>query len=301
MKTSALAVGLFFLTTAVPSLAADSPDEPAAIRKRVEEYVAAYNKHDAKALGDLYAEDAVYLNRETGQPIEGRPAIAAMFDEMFKDGEAASLGVTVQSIRLITPDVAIEDGTAEITPAAGEPEKSTYTAIHVKKNGAWFLNSVRETDAPTPMPAQEPEELGQLAWLVGDWVDENESATVRTHCDWAKNKHFLTSNFSVRVGDELDLEGTQVIGWDPVAGQIRSWVFDSDGGFGEGRWQRVGDEWIVETNTTMSDGSQGSAKNVYTPVDDNSYRWKSVDRAVDEEQQPDIDEVTIRRDASQAK
>src|SRR4051812_7034214 len=118
MKTSALAVGLFFLTTAVPSLAADSPDEPAAIRKRVEEYVAAYNKHDAKALGDLYAEDAVYLNRETGQPIEGRPAIAAMFDEMFKDGEAASLGVTVQSIRLITPDVAIEDGTAEITPAA---------------------------------------------------------------------------------------------------------------------------------------------------------------------------------------
>ena len=29
---------------------------------------------------------------------------------------------------------------------------------------------------------------------------------------------------------------TQRIGWDPAAKQIRSWEFDSEGGFGEGTW-----------------------------------------------------------------
>jgi uncharacterized protein (TIGR02246 family) len=295
MKRTAILALLAVLFSTI-SWAAETPDETGAIRKRVEQYVEAYNKHDAAALGNLWADDAVYLNRDTGEPIEGRAAIAKMFDEMFKSGEASQLNVSVQSIRLITPDVAIEDGTAEIIPTAGEPEKSTYTAIHVKKDGNWFLNSVRETDTPTPPNEDEPQELSQLAWLVGDWIDGDENATVHTHCDWAKNKHFLTSNFSVSIDGKIDLEGTQVIGWDPVTNQIRSWIFDSDGGFGEGLWQRVGNEWIVQTTSTMSDGSQGSAKNVYTPLDENSYKWRSVDRDVDADQQPDIDEVTIHRD-----
>jgi uncharacterized protein (TIGR02246 family) len=300
MRFHALAI-IAALLVASDARSQEPADEYAAIRQRVQSYVDAYNGHDAAALAALWADDAVYLNRDTGEPVEGRAAIAAMFDEMFKSGEASQLSVTVQSIRLITPDVAIEDGSAEITPEAGEAEKSTYTAIHVKKDGNWFLNSVRETDTPTPAPEEEPEELSQLAWMVGEWVDEDENATVRTSCDWAKNKHFLTSNFTVSVHGQIDFEGTQVIGWDPVAGRIRSWLFDSDGGFGEGVWQRVGDEWIVETTSTMSDGSQGSAKNVYKPVDENSFKWKSVDREVDDEQQPDIEEVPIRRDVPEAK
>ena len=43
-----------------------------------------------------------------------------------------------------------------------------------------------------------------------------------------------------------DLEGTQVIGWDPAAGTIRSWMFDSDGGFGEGTWSKKDNSWIVK-------------------------------------------------------
>ena len=36
----------------------------------------------------------------------------------------------------------------------------------------------------------------------------------------------------------------QVIGWDPAAKQVRSWVFDSGGGIGEGIWTKQGDKWI---------------------------------------------------------
>jgi uncharacterized protein (TIGR02246 family) len=247
----------------------------------------------------LWADDAVYLNRDTGEPIEGRTAIAAMFADMFQTGEASQLNVTVHSVRLITPDVAIEDGTAEIISADGAPAASTYTAVHVKKDGAWYINSVRETDMPASQP-QDHGELSELEWLVGDWVDEADDATVHTSWKWAKNERFLVGNFNVSVGDRVEMEGTQVIGWDAVAGQIRSWVFDSEGGFGEGMWRRVGGDWIVDATTTLSDGSQGSATNVYTPVDENTFVWKSVDRVIDGQPGEDIAPVPVHRQVAVA-
>jgi uncharacterized protein (TIGR02246 family) len=293
MRSTTLVLVTALASTCGVALAAEERDEATAIQQRAEAYVAAYNEHDSAALAGLWAEDAVYINRDTGEPIEGRAAIRQMFENLFSSGEASRLSVSIQSIRLITPEVAVEDGTAEITPAGGEPTTSTYTAIHVKKDGLWYLNSVRETDMPSP--PQEPGGLDQLAWLIGEWVDEAEGATVHTSWQWAKNARFLTSNFSVSVDGRVEIEGTQVIGWDPVAAHIRSWLFDSEGGFGEGVWRRVGDEWIVETSTTLSDGSQGSATNVYRPVDENTFIWKSVDRQIDGEPEDDIAEVSVHR------
>ena len=273
---------------------ADEVDEANVIRQRIESYVAAYNAQQAAAVADHWSDDAVYVNRDTGDRITGRPAIAAMFQKLFQNGEAAQLNVTVEAIRRITPEVAIEDGTAEMVSADGEPLHSTYTAVHVKRDGQWYLDSVRETDAPGPPPAAS-NELEQLSWMVGEWLDKAEDATVRSQWQWAKNKTFLTSTFNVSVEDRVELEGTQIIGWDPAAGQIRSWVFDSEGGFGEGVWRRAGNQWIVDTVSTLSDGSQGSATNVYTLVDDGTFLWKSVDRQVDGEPQPDIDELPVYR------
>ena len=61
-----------------------------------------------------------------------------------------------------------------------------------------------------------------------------------------------------------DLEGTQVIGWDPAAGTIRSWMFDSDGGFGEGIWSKKDNSWIVKFSQVLPDGRKASATNIYT-------------------------------------
>jgi hypothetical protein len=96
-----------------------------------------------------------------------------------------------------------------------------------------------------------------------------------------------------------DLEGNQVIGWDPAAGTIRSWMFDSDGGFGEGVWTRKGESWVVKFSQVLSDGRTATATNVYTLIDDNSYKWKSVGRTVDGELQPNIEEVKIVRQGTQ--
>lgn len=286
-------IALFGLLGPV-SIAAETAAVADAIRERVEAYVAAYNQHDAQALAELWADDAVYLNRDTGEPIEGRAAIHDMFARMFDSGEASQLSVTMHSVRSVTEDVAIEDGTADLISADGEVTSSTYTAIHVKKDGVWYLNSVRETDMLTP-PVQEHGALDDLAWMIGEWVDDTDDAAMHTVCRWAKNERFLTSSFTVSVDGQIDLEGTQVIGWDAANGQIRSWVFDTEGGFGEGTWRRVGNQWIVETTFTLSDGLQGSATNVYTPLDDDNYAWKSVDRQIDGELQPDVEEVVVHR------
>jgi hypothetical protein len=108
----------------------------------------------------------------------------------------------------------------------------------------------------------------------------------------------LTYSFSAAVSDTDPLEGTQVIGWDPVSGVIRSWLFDSDGGFGDGVWTRDGNRWIVAFRQTLPDGRQGKATNVYTVVDQNTLRWDSTQRTVDGEPLPDVAAVTIVRKAA---
>src|SRR5262245_46433500 len=91
------------------------------------------------------------------------------------------------------------------------------------------------------------------------------------------------------------MSGMQIIGWDSAAKQIRSWIFDSDGGFSEGKWTRKGDRWVIQQTGTMPDGRKSSAVNIMTRVDDNSFTWRSTQRAVGGDILPDVDEVLIVR------
>ena len=134
-----------------------------------------------------------------------------------------------------------------------------------------------------------------MAWLVGEWCDASAEATGATTVAWTKNKAFLTYGFKVSAPDMDDLEGTQVIGWDPAAGTIRSWMFDSDGGFGEGTWSKKDNDWIVKFSQVLPDGRTASATNIYTLVDGNSFTWKSIGRKVGDEFLPNIDAIKMVR------
>ena len=104
-------------------------------------------------------------------------------------------------------------------------------------------------------------------------------------------------NFKVSSKDAPPLEGTQIIGVDPATKRIRSWLFDSDGGIGQGTWSNKGGAWIAEMTMTLPDGQAASATNVYTPVNDNSYQWRSLARKIAGEFLPDIPEVLVTRSA----
>jgi hypothetical protein len=137
--------------------------------------------------------------------------------------------------------------------------------------------------------------LKELAWMVGDWIDDDENATIESSVKWSKNDAFLIRSFRVSNLMAEPLSGMQVIAWDPAEKRIRSWTYDSRGGFGEESWSRSRDRWSIRTRFTLPDGRRASAVQVMTRVDDDAFRWKVTSRVIDGSLQPDIDEVTVIR------
>ena len=88
---------------------------------------------------------------------------------------------------------------------------------------------------------------------------------------------------------------SQRIGWDPLARQIRSWEFDSAGGFGEGRWSRDGDRWTIKHMGVLADGMASSATNIMTNERQDMLSWVSTDRVVGDETLPDTESDVLVR------
>jgi uncharacterized protein (TIGR02246 family) len=273
---------------------ADQTGDEDTIRKNAEAYVAAYNKHDAKALAALWSPDAVYMDPSTGEAAVGREEIEKAFADTLADFKDARLEVSVESVEFVSPNVAIENGTARVIRPNAEPVETNYSAVNIKRDGKWLLDRISEEEPPAPPPSSY-EHLKELEWMIGSWIDQDENATVQTDCDWAKNQNFIHRSFAVVVGDQVDLAGMQIIGWDPVAKQIRSWIFDSDGGFAEGKWTRKGDRWLIQQNGTLPDGGRTSAVNIMTRIDDNRFTWQSTQRDVNGDILPNVDEVLVVR------
>lgn len=273
---------------------ADQAADEAMIRENAEKYVELYNRRDARSMAEMWSPDAVYQDPGTGEGVVGREEIAKQLDYVFAGAEDAKLAVTIDSVEFLSPNVAIEKGVAEVTYSESEPEKFDYTAVHVKRDGKWLLDRVSEVMVPPPPPSHY-EQLKELEWMVGSWLDDNDGVLIQTDCEWTKNKNFLTRSFAVMVDDRVDMSGMQIIGWDPAEKQIRSWVFDSDGTFGEGTWTRKDDTWSIKQSSTLPDGKKTAALNIITKLDNNTSTWQSINRVVDGEIQPNVQEVVIVR------
>jgi uncharacterized protein (TIGR02246 family) len=298
LSMSLLSMALFALTCS--AAVADQPseaDDVQQIEAEVAAYVEAFNAKDAAALSKHWSETGAYVRPADGVRVVGRKAIEKEFQSAFAERPNAVLAVKVDTIRFVTSDVAIEEGVAVVTSPDAEPSRTGYAAVHVKRDGQWQVDSIREADLAV---AEETagNRLSELAWLVGDWVDQSETATVETSVTWTKNKTFLSYAFKVATGGSDELEGTQVLGWDPVKKTIRSWMFDSDGGFGEGAWTRNDDRWEVKLRQILADGRTASSTNVYTRVDDDTFTWQSINREIDGESLPDVEPVTVVRKQS---
>jgi uncharacterized protein (TIGR02246 family) len=302
MTTFRKLAGLLLLAALALPASSRAADEAAEtqIRKGVDSYVEAFNRQDAKALAAHWAPEAVYVDDDSGEEFKGREAIEKYFARQFADAGKVKLEVAVTKVRFITADVASEEGQAKVTRPNKATSASNYVAIHVRQDGKWLIESVRETATGKRETQDEDapayERLQPLEWLLGRWVDEDENVQIETNCRWAKNRSFLSRSFRVVAGDDVDLEGTQIIGWDPVNQRIRSWVFDSDGGFGVGSWTpRKDGAWVVNQAATLADGRQTSVVTILKPIDANSHSLEMTGREVDGEILPNLPKVTVKR------
>ncbi len=312
LTTAGVTLALVAMTVAIgpqKTASADPPTKPAAataatapdgarqqdekaIRLAAETFAKAYIAGDAKAIAALFAADGQIVGEE-GQSTQGREGIEQVFAGIFKAHPKSHMDLAIGSIRFVGPDIAIEDGMATVTDAPDEPaERSPYTLIHTGLNGKWLMASAR--DLPDEAPAAE-EQLKQLQWMIGQWVDESPDALVITSYRWTDNQCYILSEFKVQIAGRPVMTGTQRIGWDPLAKKIRSWVFDSEGGFGEGVWTREGNQWIVKKTGVTRDGKIASATNVITRVSQDRMTWQQRDRIVGGEKTPDIAETPITR------
>lgn len=271
----------------------DQAEDEAAIRKSAVDYMAAFDKQDAKAIAAMWSPEAVYSNPLTGEQVVGREAIEQQLAAIFSQSKDAKLEVSVDSIQFVSPNVAIEQGTARVLRPDAEPDVTTYSAVHVKRDGIWLLDRMNEE--PAKVTPSNYERLKELEWMIGTWVDQDEHAVVETTSQWTKNHNFITRAFAVSVGDQIELSGIQIIGWDPVEQRIRSWVFDSDGGFGEATWTHKENRWVINAKSTLPDGRKASAINVMTIVDPDTITWQASGRSVGGEILPNIDPIKIAR------
>jgi len=283
---------VFSLVLSQP-LQADQSVDQMAIQAAVASYVEAFNAKDAAALAAHWSPDAIYTNPLSGEQVVGRAAIEQQFAAIFADDEALKLVATTDSVQFISPGVAIEHGTATVTRPEQTPEESQYTAVYVKRDGEWLLDRVSEED--TPVVLSHYEHLQELEWMIGTWIDGDDQSVIETTCEWTKNRNFITRMYSLTVGDRIEVSGMQIVGWDPAAQQIRSWVFDSDGGFGQGVWRRKDKTWYIQMSGTAPDGSNSSSVNIITYVDDNTFTWQSINRQAGGELLPNVDEVAVVR------
>jgi uncharacterized protein (TIGR02246 family) len=287
---------------------ADHAGDEKAIRDAGAAFVRAYNAGDARTIASLFTPDAEVIDEE-GQAVQGQAAIAAHFAATFAAIPGETIEVDIDSIRFLGRDVAKEEGHARLVPprARAEPKTkgkaegsspshaphaSRYTVLYVRQDGRWLQSSVHEH----PERAIRPHErLEPLAWLLGEWVDEGGSSVVSSRTRWSDDGNFLIRDFTLHIEGQPAMAGTQRIGWDPLTKQIKSWVFDSEGGHGEALWSHDGSRWVVKASGVLADGRRATATQLYTVVNPHMVRWKSVDRTVGDQVEPDIAEFVMVR------
>jgi uncharacterized protein (TIGR02246 family) len=269
-----------------------TPDpEVAAVRAVSEALVAAYNAGDGAKLAMCFAPKAELVD-DAGNVYRGVEEISALFKAFRERFPKATMELAVDSIRLAGEELAVEDGTRTVkTEDATAVNK--YTMVYVQRDGKWLVAAARETAAdPEPTPH---DRLLPLAWLVGQWVDESAEAAIAINGRWDDSQNFLLIDFLVTVEGQVTMHSSQRIGWDPHAERIRSWVFDSDGGYGEARWVNLDGTWVLKSTATMPDGDSGSATIYIEPVDDDKFVMKGFDRIVGDSSLPDFEATIVRK------
>ena len=268
-------------------------EQSEAVRGNSQALVDAYNRGDAKGLAALFCPQAELVD-DAGNVHKGREAIAAIYAKFVERFPGAKMELEIDSLHFAAPSIAIEDGTRTVT-TGDQAERATnrYTMVHVKRDEGWAIASAREVpDDPDPTPH---DRLEPLAWMVGDWVDESSEVAIAISCRWADSENFLLLDFDAKVQGESMMKSNQRIGWEPLAGRIRSWVFDSDGGYGQGEWTEVDGNWVIKSTAVLPNGLTGSATIVIRPDGEDKFVMTGFDRILGDVLEADFEAEIVRK------
>ena len=281
-RPAALLIAVMIFSSGPASAQVGSKVDPAPFEASAQRFLDAYSERDAEGIGELFTDNAEFLD-EFGDEATSRDAIIAVFREVFQSNSSTTFDeISITKLREVTKSVVIEEGLSTSTPQADMPPvTSKYVAVHVKQDdGRWLIDLLKSFG---PVEQSHAEHVSELAWLVGQWVSEDSNFVVETNCRFSDNGTYLLRTFTIRSAGEVVMDGVQRIGWDPARKVLRSWTFDTDGGFFSGTWRYDGERWVVSQHGTTAAGEQATATAAYEVVDREMVRWQFVSRVVDAE------------------
>jgi uncharacterized protein (TIGR02246 family) len=271
--------------------AAESP-ETAAIRATSQEFVAAFDRGDAKAIAALWTETGEYID-DAGRTLSGRDAIEKEYASFFAENPGVRIRINIESLKLLSDTAAIEDGSSALDLAdARTGAMGRYTAVHVKVDGKWKMSSVRDSASEPPLALRN---LADLDWLIGTWIAEDRGNVNESVCRWVADRSFVERRYTLTHLDGSQTSGMELIGWNPVENHIQSWTFEPHGGYAIGVWSPTEDGWSSIVQGTTGDGVPSASVTLLRRLDDNAYVWQSVQRSLGGLAVPDTDEVVLKR------
>ncbi len=278
--------------SASPRLLTDRPDDEKVIRAVGDAFTRSFAAGDAKAVAAMFTEDAELID-EKGERALGRPSIEALYTRIFQERPHSTIDIMIESLKFLSPDVAKDEGHTRVSTAGAGETLRRYTVLYIKQAGHWLYSSVREE---FPQKVAHYEHLKSLEWLTGEWVEQSSDSTVYVSCGWSPEKNFLLRDFTVHVQGRPVMTVNERIGWDPLTRQVKSWVFDSEGGYGDALWTRKGNQWVVKSAGVLPDGRSASSTHLLNSTGPNSMRWSSTDRTLGDQSIPEPAEyVMVRR------
>jgi uncharacterized protein (TIGR02246 family) len=300
------------LLAAAPAAAQQSPPAPVQVQpaaaapaalpaeaRPVADLVAAfakvYNAQDATALAGVFTAEAELIDAEGGAVVGAQPIAESLAASAQESG--VQIAPAVESVKFLAPNVAQFKGTSTLTfgPSA-PPSQSKFRGLAVGTQAGWRIAELRDEPVPAPASESNYDNLKELEWMVGDWVDESADAKVSSSIKWALNRNFLVRDYSVEIKGEAAMSGVMWLGFDPQSQQIKSWVFDSNGGHGTAIWTRSGDtQWVLKAQGVTRDGRPSSATQIVTLLNKDAVKHSSIDRIIGGEIAPDIEEIVMVR------
>ncbi len=262
------------------------------VTKTLKEYFEVFNKHDVAQVMKFWVSEGEYT-APGGEKIKGIDNIRKRLDSFFRQDSGISVSLLDDPrVMIISSNRAVARGAARINVNDKKFNDVEYTAVFSKDKDGWKILHMQDS----PLASFESyQKLSELAWLIGDWIDQEGPDVVETRFQWAPNKSFITGHFRMNLDGKAFFEGNQVIGWDPISRQLKSWVFDSEGGMGQGLWNKDGSGWAVNLTTVLADGRKASAINIYRPQGPDRLVWKSIGREIAGTPLPNIQDTVVVR------
>src|SRR5215472_10688808 len=133
---------LLCVTFTAAMLAAQAPRDEASVRDVVARYVAAREHSDEKAIAALFTADADQLV-SSGEWRKGRAEVVRG-TLASSQATGGTRSITVESVRFLSPDVALADGRYEIAGTnAGQTRKMWTAILVIRTPEGWRISAIR--------------------------------------------------------------------------------------------------------------------------------------------------------------